>query len=451
LFITLGLEAMPARAVVLLLLAEAQAFALDASGPFRRTRVPVGEHDARVLEVFPAQENCGMVHNSKKRVSSVCGGIPRYPPPLVSMSNEKVTEYKRAMCNTNSSTEFAQEDLTVTVTKVSGGETCVYIPSSRVGLSTHREVWNSTHTMLLGDRNGKDFLSSKSRERAASSDRKHVDIDEDIMIVPFAHSNSVYTHALLDFLPHAYATVDWVKAKNLKILTGSSLQRRLLLATGLDRDFVATPSASEDQLLCVRKGRSIHVMETTVKDSNEYYYHRILNHRGVGQRVAAAMVSADAASRLRGSPRGPAVVFLGRCNATSRPMDNEDDAFRLVQSTMKQKRRKEELVRLCGEAMQPEVQAAALSRATVVIGPHGGAMANLLYAAPGCSTHVIEFVQSTPFVSATEAPEGGYKSFFYHGMGAPFDYKLVLMDKSNATERLKVRLGDLATALDHIW
>ncbi|CAK0812328.1 unnamed protein product [Prorocentrum cordatum] len=328
---------MPARAVVLLLLAEAQAFALDASGSFRRTRVPVGEHDARVLEVFPAQENCGMVHNSKKRVSSVCGGIPRYPPPLVSMSNEKVTEYKRAMCNTNSSTEFAQEDLTVTVTKVSGGETCVYIPSSRVGLSTHREVWNSTHTMLLGDRNGKDFLSSKSRERAASSDRKHVDIDEDIMIVPFAHSNSVYTHALLDFLPHAYATVDWVKAKNLKILTGSSLQRRLLLATGLDRDFVATPSASEDQLLCVRKGRSIHVMETTVKDSNEYPVDPEpprgrpasgCRHGQRGRRVAPPRLAEGAGGGVPGA--------LQR-DLDHRPMDNEDDAFRLVQSTMKQK------------------------------------------------------------------------------------------------------------------
>jgi capsular polysaccharide biosynthesis protein len=464
----LDLEAMLPSVAVLVLLAEAQALALDTSGHvrrtqeaqafasdesghFRRSRVPVGEHVARVLEVFPAPENCGVLHGSKKRVSLVCGGIPRYPPTLVSMSQEKKTEYRKDMCSTNNSIEFAQEDLTVTVTKVSGGETCVYIPSSRVGNSMHREVWNSTHTMLLGDWNGKDFMSSQSRERAAKNNRAHLDIDENLMIVPFAHSNSVYMHALLDFLPHAYATIDWVKAKDLKILTGSSLQRRLLLATGLDRDFIASPVASEDQLLCVRKGRSIHVMETNLKDSHEYYYHRILNHRGIGQRVAAAMVSADAVSRLRGSPRSPTVVFLGRCNATARPMDNEDYAFKMVRSRMQAKGRKEELVRFCGDAMQLDVQAAVLSRATAIIGPHGGAMANLLYAAPGCSTHVIEFVQSTPFVSATEAPQGGYKSFFYRGMGAPFDYKLVLMDKSDANDRLNVRLADLATALDQIW
>ena len=48
-------------------------------------------------------------------------------------------------------------------------------------------------------------------------------------------------------------------------------------------------------------------------------------------------------------------------------------------------------------------------------------------------------------------PQGRYMSFFHQGMGAPLDYKLVLMDKSNATERLHVRLDDLAMALDHIW
>merc|ERR1719382_1617759 len=173
-------------------------------------------------------------------------------------------------------------------------------------------------------------------------------------------------------------------------------------------------------------------METNLADkaSHEYYYHRTLGYRGVGQRIAAAMVSADISDRLRGTSRLPTVVFLGRCGAAARAMDNEDNAFKMVQQTMEKKGRPEQLVRFCGEAGKPEVQAAELSRATAVIGPHGGAMANLLYATPGCNTHIIEFVQSTPFIppGQNQAPQGRYKSFYYYGMGAPFDYKLVLMD-----------------------
>ncbi|CAK0859489.1 unnamed protein product [Prorocentrum cordatum] len=350
--------------------------------------------------------------------------------------------------------------MTVAVTQVSGGEVCVYAPSSKVGFSMHREVWNQSHTMLLGDWKDKEFMTAKNREKAAKNKRMMTGLDEDLMIVPYAHFHGIYAHSLLDFLPQAYATVDYVRAKGLKILTGSNLQKRLLLATGLDRSFISSAMAAEDQLLCVSKGRSIHVMETNFADKagHEYYYHRLLGYRGVGQRIAAAMVSADTSGRLRSSSRLPAVVFLGRCGASARAMDNEDNAFKMVQKTMEQKGRPEQLVRFCGDAGQPEVQAAALSRATAVIGPHGGAMANLLYLPPGCNTHIIEFVQSTPFIppGANQAPQSRYKSFYYYGIGAPFDYKLVLMDKvsstkANSTASLHVRLGDLAAALNKIW
>jgi len=134
-------------------------------------------------------------------------------------------------------------------------------------------------------------------------------------------------------------------------------------------------------------------------------------------------------------------------------MDNEDEAFEMVASIMRSKGRTEQLVRFCGDAGQPEVQAAALSRATAVVGPHGGAMANLLYLAPGCATHVVEFVQPTPFIppGQNQAPQSPYKSFYYYGAGAPFDYRLVLMDQSDATAGLHVRLDDLAAALNDIW
>lgn len=431
-----------------------------APGEFRRNRIPAGEHEAKPLAAFPAPENCGVNHKSKARESVTCGvgGPARYPPTLVSISKEKVSDYKKIMCNTSDGWEYPQEDIMVTVTQVSGGEVCAYTPSSKVGYSMYREVWNHTHTMLLGDWKDRDFMTSKNREKAAKNKRAKTDLDEDLMIVPYAHFGSIYAHSLLDFLPQAYATVDYVRAKGLKILTGSNLQRRLLLATGLSRDFISSAMSAEDQLMCLSQGRSAHIMETNLaaKTSHEYFYHRTLGYRGVGQRIAAAMVATDVSDRLRGSPRQPTVVFLGRCGAGARAMDNEDNAFTMVQTLLEKKGRPELLVRFCGESGKPELQAAALSRATAVIGPHGGAMANLLYANPGCNTHIIEFVQSTPFVppGVGQAPQGRYKSFYYYGMGAPFDYKLVLMDKvtkPNNTDSLHVRLGDLQDALNHIW
>lgn len=451
---------LPAVAI-LVLIAETRALTLESESsgnPFRRNRIPVGEHEARPLAAFPAPRNCGMNLNSKKRESAVCGGIQRYPPTLVSNSKDKVSEYSNVVCNTHDGWETPQEDMTVTMTEVSGGEVCAYTPSSKVGYSMHREVWNNSHTMLLGDWANKEFMTSNNRKKASENKRMKKDLDEDLMIVPYAHFHGIYAHSLLDFLPQAYATVDYVKARGLKILTGSNLQKRLLLATGLDRDFISSAMAVEDQLVCLRKGRSIHVMETNMADktAHEYYYHRMIGYRGVGQRIAAAMVAADTSGRLRGTSRLPTVVFLGRCGAAARAMDNEDNAFKMVEQTMEKKGRPEQLVRFCGDAGQPEVQAAALSRATAVVGPHGGAMANLLYVNPGCNTHIIEFVQSAPFVppGAGQAPQGRYKSFYYYGIGAPLDYKLVLMDKvsgKNNTESLHVRLGDLKMALDRIW
>lgn len=427
---------------------------LEQRHPFQRGEVHVGEHEANTLKVFPAVAPCGVDHSTTQgAVCGKAGPAARYPPVLVSLDRTKVAEYHEAVCETSQGWEYAQKDLAVTVTKVSGGETCVYIPSSRVGYSMHREVWNSTHAMLLGDWENRHFMSAPERESATKNKRSKMDIDDDLMIVPYAHFHTIYAHSLLDFLPQAYVTFDLVNEHKLKILIGSNLQRRLLMSTGLDSRRITSPMAQEDQVLCVRNGRSIYVMETNLKDRHAYYYHRILGYRGVGQQVAAAMVGADLSSRLRGTSRRPAVVFLGRCGAAARRMDNEDAAFSMVEFMMKRKGRNEELVRFCGDGGQPDAQAATLSRATAVVGQHGGAMANLLYLTPGCSTRIIEFVQPTPFIPPGQnpAPQGRYKSFYYFGAGAPFDYRLVLMDQPNATASLHVRLDDLAKALNEIW
>mmetsp|Transcript_82941 Transcript_82941/g.216483 ORF Transcript_82941/g.216483 Transcript_82941/m.216483 type:complete len:314 (+) Transcript_82941:1-942(+) len=307
---------MLSRVAAFVVLVEAKALKpvaddLEQTHPFQRDQLHVGEHQAETLTVIPAVTPCGVNHNTTQ--SAVCGEIAptaRYPPVLVSLDSTRVAAYHDTVCKTSHGWEYAQEDLAVTVTKVSGGETCVYIPSSRVGYSMHREVWNSTHAMLLGDSAGRQFMSASERESVTKNKRSKMDIDEDLMIVPYAHFPTIYAHSLLDFLPQAYVTFDLVNANKLKILVGSNLQRRLLLATGLSSRRIASPTAQEDQALCVRSGRSVYVMETNLKDRHAYYYHRMLGYRGVGQQVAAAMVRTDLSSRLSGSPPPPPPPLL---------------------------------------------------------------------------------------------------------------------------------------------
>lgn len=124
-----------------------------ATEPGRRYRVQPGSHEPVVLRTYHAPVPCGL--DRRSGVSSVCGAhSKRFPPTLFAGYAER-ERYRKAMCDLDDGVEMEQLNLSFAVTKVSGGETCVYMPSSKVGFGMYREVWNSTHTILLGDWEGK--------------------------------------------------------------------------------------------------------------------------------------------------------------------------------------------------------------------------------------------------------------------------------------------------------
>merc|ERR1719321_343308 len=126
-------------------------------------------------------------------------------------------------------------------------------------------------------------------------------------------------------------------------------------------------------------------------------------------------------------------------------IQNQDEALERVRAVMKEVDSREELVAFCDNEKSFAEVIGAVRRAKVVIGDHGGAITNLLFAIPSCDTHVIELTSS-----AAKGKGGApYPTHYTGGAGALFSYKLVLMEDKHAHTRIK--LDDFETALRQVW
>jgi hypothetical protein len=101
------------------------------------------------------------------------------------------------------------------------------------------------------------------------------------------------------------------------------------------------------------------------------------------------------------------------------------------------------------------------SRAAVIIGAHGGALANLVYMKPGCNNAVIEFVGDEVtdiYRDSHREMTGGhlaypYKSLHYAYYGSLVNYTLGVYDKISGISKrnqMSIPLDDLETILSAV-
>jgi len=107
------------------------------------------------------------------------------------------------------------------------------------------------------------------------------------------------------------------------------------------------------------------------------------------------------------------IIYLerGKTSLSSNHISNIKD----VKSTLKQNSRKLKVVSIDPALMKVKDLVKVMQSAKIVVGVHGGQMANIMFAQPDTNTSIIEIAGRQTY----------WKSYYYNGMGSVFDYHLV--------------------------
>ncbi|CAE7637519.1 unnamed protein product, partial [Symbiodinium necroappetens] len=207
-------------------------------------------------------------------------------------------------------------------------------------------------------------------------------------------------------------------------------------------------------LLCAKSGRSLHLWRVGSGDSeplpkHPYQDRRIdgdLWHRLIDIQVGPEI--SDAIAQYNGfvaEPFAPRLVlFLQRCT-DRRILQNEQAALAAISSALIKSNRTEELVSMCAGRADFLEQAWKVRQARLIVGAHGGAMANMVLARSDAG--IIELVGDAAAQKGLEGLWPPYKSNFYGGLGASFPFYRVVLYEADPHGRLWIRLDDLQTAV----
>jgi len=157
-------------------------------------------------------------------------------------------------------------------------------------------------------------------------------------------------------------------------------------------------------------------------------------------------------------------VFASRDSSIvrkGRTLVNQAEILAKVRALMREYDRPERLVVYTGENMTFADQFSLFSSATVIIGPHGSAMANVIWSSssPGCSkpVHVIEFVGGA---SSHHVQGPIYRSYYDHEASVPWVVYHMVPFTANSTapytanstaSRCFVDVNDVDHILRLIW
>lgn len=410
--------------------------AKDAWDDKAQSRIP--PHAWSIIGRYPAPRICEANERNVLKLEDIHKVGAEAPCPivggqytrLVTKDRHKWEQFKKYVCSAEA--DFWGNDvgaeLSLEVTDLQGG--CVYMPPSNLNLGEGRRFFNSTHFHNV------EFTRSSVLDLASI---KTDTVDQDLFVTPYAHFEQMYPHVLMDFLPQVWASMEYIKENNLKVLSRTPLETQMLLRVGVSQKNIHNMQLANkvQHALCVSPSRSMHFLD--IKGG----WHRQLSYR-VGHELALAANEHNKVTETK-----PAVVFVRRCGGTHRkPIQNERRVLDTIKRVMQEQGRTEELVDFCGDLMDTEDQINVFSRATTIIGQHGGAMANLLFSKASCDTTVIEFVGDETTAHGGQTP---YKSFFYGGMASPFTYKLVQYDALKDGSGFILNIPDLEEALAETW
>eukprot|EP00435_Cladocopium_sp_Y103_P008863 s1627_g2.t1 len=264
-----------------------------------------------------------------------------------------------------------------------------------------------------------------------------------------------YQHALLDLLGAAFTMLEQLRKSNMKLVVHAPIHVQLLRSLGVpSTQLIEIPITSwEDQkLLCVSPGHTLTLWRTGRDGGSELpvldyadpriygdYWWRLPGYRLVPEISEAFVAAADWAEEARRET----VVFLQRCTER-RQLANEQEALAAVSKILVASKHDFELSTFCPGREGFWEQLRRVRSARLIIGEHGGAMANMLLARNG--TGVIELVGSPGAQVGLKGDFPPYKSFWYGGAGAAFDfYRVVLYEAMD--HGLTARVEDLQLAV----
>eukprot|EP00438_Fugacium_kawagutii_P008504 Skav210956 [mRNA] locus=scaffold713:351568:353004:+ [translate_table: standard] len=283
-------------------------------------------------------------------------------------------------------------------------------------------------------------------------------VDEDILVLPSVRTipNMEYQHTLTDVLSQAWTVLKLLNSKK-KLAIYHPIQKQML------QRLLGVPSEhlleipiigfEAQTLLCVKPGRTLTLWRTGVDGKNRSvpylestderiyadYWWRLPGYRLVPE-------VSDAIARKNGwdvSDAADSVVFVQRCSER-RELANEPEAVGAVTRVLVEAKSDFQLLTFCPGREDFLEQVRKVRQAKLIIGEHGGALANMLVARNG--TGIIELVGSPEAQLGVPGQFPPYKSMFYGGAGAAFAfYRVVLYEPSPVG--LAVRLEDLQEAV----
>lgn len=152
----------------------------------------------------------------------------------------------------------------------------------------------------------------------------------------------------------------------------------------------------------------------------------------------------------------PIVVFASRNSSTvahGRKLVNEHEVLLKIRALMHEYGRPERLVVYNGENVSYAEQFDIFSSATVIIGPHGSALANIIWSSssPGCSkpVHVVEFVGGA---SSHHVQGPIYRGYYVHEASVPWVvYHMATFTADSTRDETYVDVNDVDHILRLIW
>ena len=152
----------------------------------------------------------------------------------------------------------------------------------------------------------------------------------------------------------------------------------------------------------------------------------------------------------------PKIVFASRNSATvlhGRKLVNEEQVLASVRRMMEVHNRPEDLVVYTGDGVGYDDQFHLFSTASLIIGPHGSAMSNVLWsrARPGCQSpvHVVEFVGSR--ISGPRIQDEYHGYYRLEGSVPWVNYHMLTFQENSTKEHTSVDTRDVESVLSWIW
>ena len=388
------------------------------------------------LRLFPAQW---------QQLDLQCSNIGRRFPQLTSRNSSLLEKYRHYACQVASDYFVTDPDVALSVEVAALENGCVNVLAKPLVMM----ATNGTHGY-----NAYRKCSGSCPDDPSWQEMAVESVDEDILVLPSIRTipGMEYQHSLTDLLAQAWTVLPLLT--DMKLVIYHPIQRQLLEAMGIPSEqLLEMPirSFEERKLLCVKPGRSMTLWRTaradgadlpvlSTKDERIYadFWWRLPGYRLVPEVSDAIARHSKLASSLPNS-----VIFVQRCSQR-RELANEPEAVGAVTRVLVDSKIDFQLLTFCPGREDFLEQVRKVRQAKLIIGEHGGALANMLLARNG--TGVIELVGSPEAQIGVQGQFPPYKSMWYGGAGTAFAFYRVVLYEPIA-DGLAVRLEDLQEAV----